>query len=72
MKAIDAIGYNQLSIENKRKLQKIVKRTESYFQYLVSEILDRLQNKAITEIVLEDLNLQKTDLKHLVKSLVKL
>ena len=63
MKAIDAIGYNKLSIENKRKLQKIVKRTESYFQYLVSEILDSLQNKAITEIVLEDLNLQKTGFK---------
>jgi len=63
LKAIDAIGYNQLSIENKRKLQKIVKRTESYFQYLVSEILDSLQNKAITEIVLEDLNLQKTGFK---------
>ena len=63
MKAIDAIGYNQLSIENKRKLQKIVKRTESYFQSLVSEILDSLQNKAITEIVLEDLNLQKTGFK---------
>ncbi len=63
LKAIDAIGYNQLSIENKRKLQKIVKRTESYFQSLVSEILDSLQNKAITEIVLEDLNLQKTGFK---------
>ena len=63
LKAIDAIGYNQLSIENKRKLKKIVKRTESYFQYLVSEILDSLQDKAITEIVLEDLNLQKTGFK---------
>lgn len=63
LKAIDAIGYNQLSIENKRKLKKIVKRTESYFQHLVSEILDSLQDKAITEIVLEDLNLQKTGFK---------
>ena len=63
LKAIDAIGYNQLSEINKRKLQKIVKRTESYFQHLVSEILDSLQNKAITEIVLEDLNLQKTGFK---------
>jgi transposase len=63
LKAIDAIGYNQLSNENKNKLNKIVKRTETYFQYLVSEILDSLQNKAITEIVLEYLNLQKTGFK---------
>ena len=63
LKAIDAIGYNKLSIENKKQLNKIVKRTESYFQKLVSEILDSLQNKVITEIVLEDLNLQKTGFK---------
>ena len=63
LKAIDAIGYNKLSIDNKRRLTKIVNQTESYFQHLISNILNGLQDKGITEIVLEDLNLQKTNFK---------
>ena len=38
LKDIDALGYNNLTDENKRKLQKIVGRTESYFQRLISEM----------------------------------
>ena len=63
LKAIDAIGYNRLSIDNKRQLTKIVSQTESYFQHLISNILNSLQDQGITEIVLEDLNLQKTNFK---------
>ena len=63
LKAIDAIGYNKLSTNNKKTLTKIVNQTESYFQHLISNILTSLQNKGITEIVLEDLNLQKTNFK---------
>jgi len=47
------------SKNNKRKLEKLVKRNEWYFKKTISEVLRKLDKDGISEISMEDLDLSK-------------
>jgi len=46
---------------NKRKLEKLIRKNEWYFQKRISEILRGFFNQGITDIILEDLDLTKSE-----------
>lgn len=50
-------GYNFKSRKKNKELQKLLSGVEFHFKALISRIISDLQNKGITDIVLEDLNL---------------
>ena len=56
IKKLDKTGTKNLSKKQKRKLEKLVLANEFYFKQLIHEILNYIESKNITDIVLEDLN----------------
>jgi len=64
LQKLDAKGNNK-SRKDRKKLEKICRRNEWYFQHFVHDTLDLLEKDAVTDIVLEDLNrFPATFLKH--------
>ena len=55
IKKIDSIGYNNLSKNQLRRLQKIVRRNEWYFKRLIHDFLQYCQSNNIVNIVMENL-----------------
>ena len=55
IKKIDSIGYNNLSKNQLRRLQKIVKRNEWYFKRLIHDFLQYCLQNNIVNIIMENL-----------------
>ena len=56
IKKIDSIGYNNLSKNQLRRLQKIVRRNEWYFKRLIHDFLQYCLQNNIVNIVMENLH----------------
>lgn len=59
LKKLDKIGLKNINDIQKKQLNKLVKRNQWYFKHLISDILDKLQQNQITDIVMQDLDLSK-------------
>lgn len=55
IKKIDSIGYNNLSKNQLRRLQKIIRRNEWYFKRLIHDFLQYCLQNNIVNIVMENL-----------------
>ena len=55
IKHIDSIGYNNLSKNKTKQLQKIVRRNEWYFKRLIHDFLQYCQSNNIVNVVMENL-----------------
>lgn len=55
LKKLDKIGTNNFNDNQKKHLNKLVKRNEWYFKKLISQLLDYIQENNITDLVMEDL-----------------
>lgn len=53
---LDKIGLQNISLSQKKHLNKLVKRNEWYFKKLISEILNYCEENKITDLVMEDLD----------------
>ena len=53
---IDKIGNKNLSVKDKRRLNKLCKQNEALFKKLIHDILNDLEKQSVTDIVLEDLS----------------
>ena len=54
---IDKIDNKNLSVKDKRRLNKLCKRNEALLKKLIHDILNDLEKQNVTDIVLEDLGL---------------
>lgn len=54
IKKIDAIGYQNISVNQQKHLEKIIGKNEWYFKKLISEVLDQFVKDNVTDIVMED------------------
>lgn len=61
LKKLDKLGLKNISDIQKKQLNKLVKRNQWYFKHLISDILNKLQQKQITDIVMQDLDLSKAN-----------
>ena len=59
IKTLDKIGYNNISESQKEHLNKIIGKNEWYFKKLISEVLDELEKKKVTDIVMENFDSSK-------------
>ena len=55
LKRLDKIGTKNFNDNQKKHLNKLVKRNQWYFKKLISQVLDYIQKNNITDIVMEDL-----------------
>lgn len=61
LKRIDRLSAEEKKlVANRRRLEKLVRVNQWYFQSLISEILRELKSEGVTDIVLEDLDLSRT------------
>ena len=58
LKKLDEIGYQNFNERQLKRLKKIYRRLVGYFNYLCSNILRKLANKGVTDLVVEDLLLR--------------
>ena len=55
---LDKIGYQDLTEKELKKLEKIYRRLDWYVEFIIHDILDYCDQKGITDLVVEDLNLK--------------
>ena len=55
LKQLDEIGYQNLNEKQLKRLKKIHRQLEWYASFLISKLLDYLEENNITDIVIEDL-----------------
>jgi putative transposase len=56
LKKLDKIGLKNINVNQRKHLNKLIKRNEWYFKYLISNILDYCELNNITDLVMEDLD----------------
>ena len=56
LKKLDKIGLKNINNNQRKHLNKLIKRNEWYFKYLISNILDYCEFNNITDLVMEDLD----------------
>ena len=56
LKKLDKIGLKNINNNQRKHLNKLIKRNEWYFKYLISNILDYCELNNITDLVMEDLD----------------